>query len=139
MVTNRSQFYVCVRELTDNVQVDEGFSLSVFVLDDDLVAALVALLGVLQAVLCAVSRGVDVVFGKTRAVVLPVSLRFRVCTVGDCHGDGLSGICDITLVCGLYLRHSCKRREGVDVVMETRTPGCMFSISLVFCFICLLK
>ncbi len=77
-----------------------------FVLDDDLVAALVGLQWVLQPVLCAVGRCVDVVFWQIQIVVQPVGLSFRVGTIGDSHNDGLPGVCDVTLVCGLYLRHS---------------------------------
>lgn len=116
------------RELTDDFQVDEGFSFSMFVLDDDLVAALVGLHGVLQPVLCAVGGCVDVVFGQTQVVVQPVSLGLWVGAVGDGHDDGLPGVCDVALVCGLYLRHSWrKRREQRDTVRETmtvETSGC---------------
>ncbi len=116
------------RELTDDFQVDEGFSLSVFVLDDDLVAALVRLHGVLQPVLCAVGVCVDVVFGQTQVVVEPFGLSLWVGAVGDGHDNGLPGICDVALVCGLYLRHSWrKRREQRGTVRETttlETSGC---------------
>lgn len=95
-----------MRELTDDVQVDEGLSLSVFVLNDYLVVALIGLLGVLQAVLCAVHRGVDEVFGQTQVVVQPVSLSLWVGAVWDSHDNRLSGICDIALVSSLNLGHS---------------------------------
>ena len=118
-----------MRELTNDVQVDESLSLSMFVLDDDLVAALVRLLGVLQLILCAVGGGMNVVFGQAQVAVEPVGLSLWVGTVGDGHNDGLPGICDIALVCGLYLRHSWRRREQGDTVRET-TPGHMFPIRL---------
>lgn len=94
------------RGLTDDFQVDERFASSMFVLNDDLVAALVRLFGVLQPVLCVVSRRVDVLFGKTQVLIQPLSLCLWVGAVRYGHGNGLPSICDVGLVCGLYLRHS---------------------------------
>lgn len=96
--------------LTDDVQADEGFSFSMSVLDDHFITTLVRLLGVLEPVLCLLTRCVDVFFGQTLVVIKPVCLSLRVSAVRHRHGDGLPDICDILLVCGLYLRHSCRRR-----------------------------
>lgn len=79
-----------------------------FVLDDDLVAALVRLFGVLQPILCVVSGGVDVFFGQTQVVVQPLSLGLWVGAVRDGQDDWLPSICDVALVCGPYLGHSCR-------------------------------
>lgn len=116
------------RELTDDLQVDEGFCPAVFVLDDDLVAALVGLRGVLQSVLGAIGRRVDVVSGETQVVVQPVGLGLWVGAVGDGHDDGLPGVRDVALVCGLYLRHSWRGRSEVRKANAHR-PFC-FSVRI---------
>lgn len=101
-------------KLTNDTQVNESFSFSMFVLDDYLVTAFVRLLGVLESILCAVCRGVDLVFGQTLVVVEPVCISLRVGAVGDSHNDGLPCINHVALVSGFDLRHSWgMRRDGV--------------------------
>lgn len=97
--------------LTDDVQADEGFSFSVCVLDDHFITTLMRLLGVLEPVLCVLTRCVDVFFGQTLVVIKPVCLSLRVSAVRHRHGDGLPDICDVLLVCGLYLWHRCRKRS----------------------------
>lgn len=101
-------------KLTYNAQVDESLSFSVFVLDRDLVAAFVGLPGVLEAVLCALGGGVDLVLGQTLAVVEPVGFGLGVGAVGNGHHDGLPGVGDVALVCGFNLRHSWRTRGDVS-------------------------
>lgn len=102
-------------ELTNDLQVDVSLGLAVFVLDDDVVAALVGLDGVFQAVLGSVSGVVDVVPGEAEAVVLPVSLGLWVGAVGHHHDEGLPSVRHVVLVRGLDLRGSWEGQQTVTL------------------------
>lgn len=101
--------------LTDNSQVDEGFSLAMLVLDGHLVSSLIRLLWILQSVLCLVSRCVNVVFRQTGALVEPFCICLWVSTEGNSHDKWLSSVCHKVLIQSLDLWHSYGRTSKITV------------------------
>lgn len=106
--------------LTNDIKVNEGLSLAVFVLDNDLVSALVRLLRILEAVLGVVRGGVNVVFGQTQVAVKPVGLSLGIGTERHCHDDGFTSVSHVALVCGLYLGHGWKNTCDLSVQISVR-------------------
>ena len=92
--------------LTDDIQINDGLSLSVFVLDDNLVSSLVLLGGTLQTVLGLVGGGVDVLYRQAGSLKEPVGIGAGVGIVRDHHDEGLASICHQILIRGLDLRNS---------------------------------
>lgn len=101
---------ITLQELTNNFQIDEGLSLSVFVLDDNLVLSLVRLLGVLHPIISSVSGYVDVLLWQTNAIEKPFGLGAGISIIGNRHEKWFSSICHEVLIHSLDLRNSCSNK-----------------------------
>lgn len=99
--------YKTILRLTNDVQIDESLSLSVFVLDHNLITTLVGLLGVFQSVVSLLCRGINVLEWQAGVIEEPLSLSTWIGMIRDSHNERLSSICHQVLVSSLDLWHSC--------------------------------